>query len=435
MSDIQIGIMGLVVLFACLAMRVPVAVSLGLVSFGGIALIRDFDSAVSAMGSMPFDFAANWTLSAIPMFLLMGAVAFHSGMTSSLFSVASKLLRKLPGGLAIATNVAAATFASVSGSSVATTAAMGRMAIPEMLKLNYHPGLATGVVAASGTLGALIPPSLAFIVYGWYAGVPIDKLFIAGILPAGVTMLVYATMIITRCMANPEVAPRPTKEDTQADDGASFKDIWPVPFLIFAIIGAIYTGITTPTEAAAAGAALIIIITVLKRTLNVKLFKESLIEATVTTASLFFIIIGAVLLTKFLTLSGLPKLVADTITAFELNQLVVILLMTVIFITLGMFLEPIGVMLITLPILLPICRSLDMDLIWFGVLVVKYIEIGLLTPPVGLHAFVVKSTVGDTIALPTIFKGLAWFLAAEIVIMVLLISFPGISTFLPSLMG
>ena len=240
-------------------------------------------------------------------------------------------------------------------------------------------------------------------------------------------------MIVFRCKSNPELAPV-AAATPHTGDVIGFSDIFPLPLLIVGIIGGIYTGVLTPTEAAAAGATFVVIICMITNKLSVKLIKDSFYEACQTSASLFFIIIGAVLFTKFLTLSGIPFVMAELISGFAVNTTVVLIAMAGIFLLLGMFLEPLGVMLITLPIVLPVCNSLGIDLIWFGVLVVKYIEIGLMTPPVGMHAFIVKSIVGDTIELPVIYKGLLWFLVVEVIIMVLLLFFPSISLFLPSMM-
>lgn len=434
MSNLAIGLTGLGVVILLLAFRVPVAIALGAVSIVGIWVMRGSRAAFGALGTVPHEFSASWVLSAIPMFLLMGSFASHSGMTTDIFAAARVWLGRLPGGLAVATNIGSAGFAALSGSSLATTVTMGRLAIPPMLRHGYDPGLATAVVAASGTLGALIPPSLAFIIYGWYAEVSISKLLVAGILPGLLTAGVYAAMVIWRCWLNPKLAPLPDKAFSKKERLASLLPIWPIPLIVVGVIGGIYTGVTTPTEAGAAGAFLVFAFEVVRRKLTWRQFTDSVVESAKTTANLLFIVIGTVFFTRFLALAGIPLYLADVMQEASISPLMAVAAMSVILLFLGMFLEGIGIMLIALPIMLPVLRAMDMDLIWIGVLVVKYVEIGLLTPPVGLNVFVVKGIVGDQVALKDIFRGITWFIGAEVLIMILLIAFPAISTFLPSLM-
>lgn len=434
-STVAIGYGGLAVLVILMAMRLPIGIALGTVSVGGIAMLRSADAAIAALAGLPFEFAANWSLSAVPMFLLMGAVAFHSGLTSNLFSAAKVWLSFLPGGLAIATNFASAGFAAVSGSSLATAAAMGRIAIPEMLKARYEPGLAAAVVAASGTLGSLIPPSILFVLYGVFTEQSIAKLLLAGLLPGLLTAFVYAAMIIGRCSLNPKLAPPTVERATLAERMAELRKVWPVPVLILAVVGSLYSGVATTTEAAAVGAFMTFVIAALQRKLTWQVFKGSVLESLASTASIFFVAIGAVLLTRFLAMSGVPNHLAQLMGSWALDPTLVVLGASLIYLFLGMFLDPIGLMLITLPVLMPMFQELNLDLIWIGVLVVKYLEIGLLTPPVGLNAYVVSGVMGKEIPLSTVFRGLFWFVGAEAVIMVLLISFPQISLYLPSLMA
>ncbi|MCG8382842.1 MAG: TRAP transporter large permease [Gammaproteobacteria bacterium] len=435
MSSVAIGFIGIFVLLLLLALKVPIGVALGLVSLTGITILRSFQAAYGALGSIPFDFAAHWSLSAVPMFLLMGSIAYHSGLTSSLFTAARVWLSFLPGGLAVASNFASAGFAAASGSSLATAAAMGRLAIPEMLKRGYDPALATGVVAAGGTLGSLIPPSILIVLYGWVAEQPIGKLLIAGIIPGILTALVYTAMVVIRCMAKPELAPRIHEAVTWSERWTVLRQVWPLPLLILGVIGGIYTGFTTPTEAGAFGAVLAIVIALLQGRLTKEVVKNSLSEALESTSAIFFVGIGAVLFARFIGFSGIPDYLAGFIEAYALNPLVLVIGASLIYILLGMFLDPIGLMLITLPILLPMFEAANLDLIWMGIIIIKYLEIGLLTPPVGLNAYVIKGVVGDQVALSTIFRGLTWFIFAEAIIMAILIGFPDMVTFLPELMA
>ncbi len=433
-SAALIGIASLVALLALLALRAPIGIALGLVSLVGIMILRGPNAAFQLLGGLPFAFSASWTLSAVPMFLLMGALAFRSGLTASLYDAARLFLGRMPGGLAVATNFASAGFAAASGSSLATAAAMGRLAIPEMLRYRYDPALATSVVAAAGTLGALIPPSIAMVIYGWFAEQPIGKLLIAGILPGLLTAFIYAAMIIVRSLLNPKLAPPIDVRATRAEKLAALIDVWPIPVLILGVIGGIYGGVTTPTEAGAFGALLTAVIALVKRKLTLSVLLQSLFEAARTTAVIFMIGFSAILFTRFLAFSGVPGLLTDMIQDSQATVLHVVLVAMLIYLVLGMFLDPLGLMLLTLPILVPAFEQAGVNMIWAGVLIVKFLEIGFITPPVGMNAFVIKAIVGDQVALTTIFRGLAWFIAMEVIITGLLIAFPEISLLLPDLM-
>jgi tripartite ATP-independent transporter DctM subunit len=311
---------------------------------------------------------------------------------------------------------------------------MARIAIPEMTRYGYHKGLATGVVASAGTLGSMIPPSIGFILYGIFAEVSISKLFIAGILPGLLTAAIYAIMIVTRCRLNPKIAPTLTETVTWADRLRTLGDVWPVCVLMIAIIGGLYSGIATPTEVGAVGAFAAFLIALVQRRLTWKVLVESLLDALESSARIFFIAVGAVMLTRFLAMTGFGNFMTHAIGGWAQDPLLLVIAASIIYLILGMFLDPLGVLLLSLPLLLPMFEALHLNLIWFGVLVVKYVEIGLLTPPVGLNVYMVKSVVGDEIELETIFRGAGWFLACEVVIVILLVSFPEISLFLPSLM-
>ena len=434
MERLEIGFAGVAVALVLMALRVPIAVALGLVSLVGIYLVRGAGAAFGTLGSAPFDFAASWTLSAIPMYLLMGAFAYHAKITSALFDAARVWFGRLPGGIAVATNFACAGFAAVSGSSLATAAAMGRIAIPEMLRLKYDQGLAAASAAAGGTLGALIPPSIMLVIFGWLAEVSVGHLLIAGVVPGLLTAVIYALMIVVRCWLKPDLAPR---LDVRSDWGERLHvlgPVWPVPVLVLAVLVSIYAGIATPTEAGAFGAFAVFLMALARRSLSWGNFTESLREALISTSGIFFIAISAIIFTRFLTLAGLPNFLSQFVSGAGLDPLTIVLVTSVIYLILGMFLDPLGILLVTLPILIPVFRNAGIDLIWMGIILVKYIEIGLLTPPVGLNVFVVKSVVGDRIPITKIFGGMVWFLFAEAIIMVLLISIPQITLFLPELM-
>ncbi|WP_346891081.1 TRAP transporter large permease [uncultured Roseibium sp.] len=434
MSDITVSYLAIISILLLLAARVPIAFALGSVSFIGICIVRSPQAAFGTMASLPFDFASSWELSAIPMFLLMGAVAYQTGMTGSLYRAARLWLNGVPGGLAVATNFTAAGFAAASGSSLATAAAVGKIAIPEMLRFGYAPSLATGTVAAAGTLGALIPPSIAFVLYGWFTEQSVGKLLIAGLLPGLMTAGAYTVMIVVRCMINPKLAPAIEERVTWGAKFAVLKEVWPLPLLVLGVIGSIYAGVATPTEAGALGAVFALIIGGARGFLTKTTLLASVTDALRTTSALFFLAIGATLLTRFLAMAGLPAQIAELVSVLNLSALELVIAMALIYLILGMFLDPIGVMLLTLPVLLPAFQALNLDLIWIGVIVVKMIEIGLLTPPVGLNVYVVKGVVRDQVPISVIFRGVTWFLLCELLLMVLLIAYPAFSLWLPALM-
>jgi tripartite ATP-independent transporter DctM subunit len=421
-------------LLLLLAVQMPIGAALGIVSLGGFTYLANFNVALSVLKTVPYQFAANWELTAIPMFLLMGAIVNHSGIAKDLFEAARLWLARLPGGLAVAANLASAGFGAASGSSIAASAAMARIAIPEMLRFGYDKGLAAGVVASAGTLAALIPPSVMFVIYGVFAEVSIVKLLIAGILPGLLTAAMYTAMILIRCRLNPALAPPldESPEERRALRGAATAKVWPLLVLMLGVIGGLYGGVFTPTEAGAGGAAIALAIAVAQGRMGLRGLYESLKEAMATTAQIFFIGMGAIMFTRFLSLAGIGAYLSGLVGEWALDPLLLVIAMSAVYLVLGMFLDPLGIMLITIPVFLPMFEALGLDLVWLGVLIVKYIEIGLLTPPVGFQVYVVKGVVGDKIPLQTIFRGCFWFLLCEVVVMILLIAFPSISLVLPN---
>lgn len=430
-----IGVMGLLGLFALLAIRVPVGIALALVSLLGIWAIRGMNGALGAIKGIPYDFTAHWTLSAIPMFLLMGTIIANSGMTSSLYQAMRVWLGWLPGGLAVATNFAGAGFAAANGSSIATTATLGKIAVPEMLRSGYNPGLATGVATAVGTLGAVIPPSIIIILFAIFAQAPVGQMLIAGIVPGLLTAFAYAALIIIRVHFNPELAPpyRGKKLDLKGHLEI-FRPLWPLPLLVFSVVGGIYSGLMTATESGAVGVVMAILLTSIQGSFSFGMLKRSLIEAAQTTATLILIAVGAALFTRFLAFSGIPNILSEMIAMGGASPIAIVVSISIVYIFLGFFLDPLGVLLLTLPILLPVFAAADINIIWVGIILIKYIEIGMLTPPVGLNVFVMKGVVGDQVSLIDIFRGVSWFLLAELFVMAILIAFPQVTLFLPNYM-
>ncbi|HMB75423.1 MAG TPA: TRAP transporter large permease subunit, partial [Kiloniellaceae bacterium] len=387
------------------------------------------------ISAVPFNFIGNWALTAVPMFLLMGYTCTTTGMTKGLFRAMRIFLARLPGGLAVTGVAASALFASASGSSVATASAMARIAVPEMLRHRYDPSLASGTIAASGTLGSLIPPSILMVLYGVYAEVSIGKLFMAGFLPGLASALLYMAMIVVRVKLKPSLAGRSDERYSLQETLASIREIWPLPVLILSVLGGIFTGIFSPTEAGAIGAAVAVLIAFARRALTWQSFKLALIYTAVGTSSIFIILIGTLFFTRFLALSGLPMTLAENVMAMTGgNELLVIAGVAVIYVVLGMFVESIGLLLLTLPIVLPLVHGAGMDLIWFGIIVIKLLEIGLVTPPIGLNVYVIKGALGNLVSLHEIFRGVGWFIAMDVAALALIIFVPGLSLWLPELM-
>ena len=432
LSPETVGAIGIAALIALIFLRVPIGIALSSVSVVGIYVILGERAAIGLVAQIPYDFTAHWTLSSVPMFLLMGYFCFHAGLTEGLFRLARLWLSWLPGGLAIASIKGSALFAAVTGSSLACTAAMGRIAVPEMLKANYDRGLATGTVAAAGTIGSMIPPSILLIIYGIFVEQPISQLFLAAFVPGVLTALMYAVMVSVRATLNPKLAPEVHETVNMRERILAVRDTWPVVLLVVGVFGGLFSGLFTPTEAGAVGAALSFLIALGKRALTWPVFKSAVVETLNSTAAIFLIAIGAQLLTRFFALSGVTDILADFVGGQGYSQIQVVLLISVALMLLGMLLDPIGIMLLTIPILLPVLETQDINLIWFGILMAKFLEIGFITPPVGLNVFVVKGIVGDLVPTHKIFKGIAWFVLMDVLTIALLIAFPAIVLWLPS---
>jgi tripartite ATP-independent transporter DctM subunit len=435
MDRTEIGLLGVVVLLLLILLRMPIGIALVAVSFGGIWALVGLTPAWGILTAVPYDFGAKWSLTSVPMFLLMGFCCYHAGLTRGLFEAARKWLAGLPGGLAVATVMGAAGFSAVTGSSVACAAAMGRIAVPEMLRNRYDASLATGTVAAAGTIGALIPPSILLILYGIFVQVPVSKLFLGGVGAGVVTAAAYVLVIIIRTTLNPALAPPVHEVSSLREKMVALGDTWPVILLVIGVFGGLFSGVFTPTEAGAVGAFLAFVISGAKGALNWHMSKQALLETVQTTAAIFVIAIGANLLTRFLALSGASQFISQTVIDLGADQVTLLLGIAVMYLVLGMFLEPLGAMLLTLPVLLPILQQSGINLIWFGVVLTKFLEIGMITPPIGLNVFVIKGVVGNLATTTQIFKGILYFLLADLVVVALLMIFPDIIMYLPNIVG
>ena len=380
---------------------------------------------------MPYNFANSWVLSSIPAFLFMGFICYHTRLTQGLFNAAQIWLSGLPGGLAIASVFGCAGFAAVTGSSVACSAAMGKTAVPEMMRNRYSAELATGTVAAAGAIGALIPPSILMILYGIISRQSVSSLFLGGLVVGIITLFAYIAVILIRVKLNPDLAPPVKIEAARAEKVKALGQTWPVLLIVIGVFAGLFGGTFTPTEAGAIGAMLSMLVAFANRSLTFKALRMAITETLTTTATLLIIAVEASLLTRFLALSGIGDALSDPILGFGVSPIMVMLGIVVIYLLLGMMLEPVGAMLLTLPIVLPIVDETGYSLLWFGVVLVKLLEIGMITPPMGMNVFVIKGVVGNLASLSAIFRGVFWFVVIDLMIVGFLITFPQIVLFLP----
>ncbi|NDV00954.1 TRAP transporter large permease [Pseudoroseicyclus tamaricis] len=432
--NVEVGLWGIAILALLLVLRLPVALALITVSFGGIWSLIGLNPAIGILANTPYSFVASWTMSAVPMFLLMGFIAFHTGMTGGLFEAAKVVLSRLPGGLAISSIFACSGFAAVSGSSLACSAAMGRIAIPEMVKAGYRPSIAAGCIAAGGTIGALIPPSILMIIYGVIAETSITQVFVGGISIGVITAISYCLVVLAICWLRPDVIPSRTEMSDHQGVKALAK-VLPVALLVLLVFGGLFSGLFTATEAGAVGAFGTVLLAAATGTLNRTAIKNSLLETVTTTGSLLIIGIGATMFTRFLGISGLSNFIAQAVAGADLSYLGLMLIIVAIYLALGTFMEPFGAMLVTLPVFLPVLEAQQISLVWFGVLVVKLLEIGMITPPVGMNVFVIKNVAGKYVSVTQVFAGVLPFMLADLLVVALAIAVPSIVLFLPALMN
>jgi tripartite ATP-independent transporter DctM subunit len=439
MDPASIGVYAFALVIVLLAMRVPIAFVLAGVASIGTFLIfatrggnwmpeRAINPSSSMVVNSFFELIHSYDLSMIPLFVALGNIAYHAGITTRIYNSANVWLRGLPGGVGIASVVGCAGFSAISGSSVACASTMGRICVPEMLRLGYDRRLATGAVAAGGTLGSLIPPSVLFILYGIFTETSISKLFLAGILPGLLTLAGYVAVITWWAARDPNAAP---VDPAPLPAGARLKAAiasWPAVLLFGVIIGGIYGGIFTATEAAAISVLLTALIGLLQRTLSLRQLWVAIRDSLEQTAAIFLIAASAKIFVSFVALTGSAALLADWVASMDLSRLVLMLAIVILYLLLGMLLDPVGIIVLTLPFVIPLVEHMNVDLIWFGVIVVKLLEIGLITPPVGLNVFVIGSVTGKSVKVDDIFSGVLRFLVMDIVVLALLVAFPIIST-------
>jgi C4-dicarboxylate transporter DctM subunit len=433
MTPVMTGIIALCVLLTLLITGMPIGFSMLLLGFTGLVYLTSFSGAVHALVNTPFTLISSYDYAVLPLFLFMASICFTTGLGKSLFRMANCWLGRMHGGLSIATIGSCAIFGAASASGIATTATIGTVALPEMRRYNYDPGLAAGCVAAGGTLGIMIPPSGMLMIYGIIARQDIGELFIAGIVPGIILSLMFIAMIYVRVRLKPSLAPLAPKTNLK-EKLFSIADSFEMIILILVVIVGLLIGWFTPTEAGAMGAFGALVLSLVRKRLDWHRLRDATVDTIRTAGMIFTILIGALVFTSFLAVTTIPMEVAEWVGGIGLPPMGVMIIILIIYLLLGTFLEEMAMILLTLPIFLPLVDSLGFDLVWFGILNVLVVEMGMISPPVGITMFVVKGIAPD-ISMGTIFRGVLPFWAVTIVFAALLIAFPAIALSLPSLIG
>ncbi len=431
---------GFAAVLALVLLRMPIAFAMGLVGMLGYAHLNSFRGAISMVGRLVIDTAQNYGLSVVPLFILMGLFVNKGGLSRELYQVSFAFLGHLRGGLAMATIVACAGFSAICGSSLATAATMSKVAMPEMRKFNYHDSLSTASIAAGGTLGILIPPSVILVIYGLLTETSIGKLFIAGIIPGLVGVLFYLGAVKWTVTRRPDSGPAGIKTDWQGR-ATALRGVWAVLLLFFLVIGGLYGVLDiwpleltfSPTEAAGMGAMGAFLIAVF-RGMKFRDTLDALKETSITTANLFSVLIGAWIFSNFVNLAGMPEAIIELVTAYAISPGLVMVLIILTYIILGCVFESLSMLLLTVPIFFPLVMAMNFDPVWFGVIVVVVTEISLITPPIGLNVFVLKGVLKD-VSTATIFRGVTPFWITDIFRLALLAFLPGLTLWLPNFMN
>jgi tripartite ATP-independent transporter DctM subunit len=429
-EPINLGVLSLLALTLLLMSGVRIAFATALCGFAGLWIMRGYDPAAALSASTVFGHLTNYNLLVLPLFIMMGFFAYYAGITRDIYWAARQWFGHLPGGLAVATVVGCAGFAAACGASTASAAVMGRVALPELKKYGYDDKVSTGCVAAGGTMAIMIPPSVLMVIYGFIAEESIGALLLAGILPGLLQAASYVIMLLVRFKLNPALGP-PIQGITWRDRFGSLTGVWGMIALIVLVMGTMYSGIATPTEAAGVGA-LGALAMALPR-LAFRDFSDAMAETARTTALIFAIVAGVLIYVHFLGFTGMPAAIANWIVHLDVSPIVVLVCILGLYFVLGMFLDGIGMILLTVPIILPTIKQLGIHPIVFGVLVVRMVEIGLMTPPVGLNVYVLKG-VAKGVSMGDIFRGCGWFVFVDIINVAILIAFPAIILLIPSTM-
>ncbi|MCG6859020.1 MAG: TRAP transporter large permease [Salaquimonas sp.] len=424
-----IALIGFIVLFAISALRVPIGIAMGLVGVFGFGAVRGMGPALNLLAASPISVITDFNLSLVSFFILMGVVATNSGMSRELFRAGNAWLGPFRGGLALSTIAACAGFAAICGSSVATAATMTKIALPEMRRFGYREEVASGVVAAGGTLGILIPPSVVLVVYGYITETDVGQLFIAGIIPGLLAVVMYmATVLIGHRKGLPEGIKFDLREAI-----FSLSGIWAVILLFVAVLGSIYFGVATPTEASAVGALLTIVIGIVRGRLNMRGIIDSLVEALRTSVAVYTVLIGASLFSYFLAITQSPQKITSLLINMNLGSYGTLSLILLFFVFTGCILDSMAMIILLVPIVFPVIVELGFNPVWFGIIIVMTAELGLITPPVGINVFVIN-TIAKEVKLTTIFRGVVPFIVSDIFRLILLVAFPIIVMLLPNTM-
>jgi C4-dicarboxylate transporter DctM subunit len=427
------AMLGFLAVFGLAFLRLPLAVSMTIVGFGGLALMRGWPAAMASTSQVVFETGFHYVLSVIPLFVLMGNFVARAGLARELFTAANAFVGHRRGGLAMASIIASGGFGSICGSSIATAATMSRVAYPQMRAHGYKDTLATGSIASGGTLGILIPPSTILVVYGIITETDIGKLFVAGILPGLVAIICLCLAVVFITWRDPEAGP-PAERFSWSERLRALRGIWGVGVLFLLVIGGIYGGVFTATEGAGVGAAGAFMFALLRRALTPRVLLDILVESARTTAMLFAILIAAMVFTNFINFTSMPGDLKEFILEVSPSPIMVVVVMMGIYLALGMVMEELAIVLLTIPVFFPIIVGLGFDPVWFGILIVTIVEIGLISPPVGLNLFVLNSLLPD-VRLGTIYRGIWPFVVADIVRLGILIAVPAIALWLPGMMG
>jgi tripartite ATP-independent transporter DctM subunit len=426
------ALVGLAVMLALSFLRVPIAISMGLVGFLGLWWMRGLNPSMASATTVVYESGFQYTLSVVPLFILMGNFVTRAGMSKELYRAGHTIVGHLRGGLAMATVLACAGFGAICGSSIATAATMTKVAYPSMSEHHYSDELAVGTIAAGGTLGILIPPSTIMVIYGIMTNTSIGKLFAAGILPGLVAVVLLCLAVQYICWRDPASGP-PAERATWRERFDAFKGVWAVVALFIIVMGGIYGGVFTATEGAGIGAFGAFCFALARRALSPRALLDVLIESSRTTAMLFMILVGALIFANFINYTTMPADLKAFVTAYQIHPMTVIVAICVIYVVLGTAMEELSMILLTVPVFFPLVVGLGFDPVWFGILIVVVVQIGLISPPVGMNMFVVKSMLSG-VSTATIFRGVTPFVVAEVVLLAVLVAFPAISLVLPQLM-
>jgi len=432
MSPLAVGVIGFLIMLTLKGLRSPIGVGLALVGFFGVWFLKGFDTAIFVLGSAPVESLSRFTLAVFPLFILMGILALRAGLADGLYNAASAMVGHWRGGLAIASIVGCGGFAAVNGSSLSTAATMAKLAVPQMLRFGYDVRLATGSVAAGGTLGIMIPPSLGMIIYAVLTETSVGKLFAAGILPGILAVVLYSIVISVWMRFRPEYAPR-TPKIPLMERLLALRQVWGLALLFIVVMGGIFVGIFSPTEGGAVGAFGALVIGIITGRMNWKIFVESVREAVELTAMVMLILIGVSIFEFFITSAQFPQEMSRFIESLDAPRELILAGIIIFLIILGGFMEVIAIIFITTPFIFPIIVDLGYDPIWWGIIMIMVGEFGVVTPPVGMNVFVVAKMV-PTASIADVFKGILPFLTGDVIRLLLVIFIPGIALWLPNLL-